>query len=232
MRHEAKHTKNIVPGEIGRDRTVDRANKACSPCVLSKVKCDNGRPCKRCEKKSIDCVTTPNVSAASPAPTFLAVNSPLHLLQNRPQHPVSHSRASEVSPETQEPNHSRSPVRPNLEAQVLLDLRHSGGTLDKSRNTASLLDRATVSDPDRMGIEVSHAPKLNFWMPELEWSDQGDLFTAEFTPAIVGVFGDDLLPGQATTLGANSPDPTETDDESDGDDTTRYRHMPTARLLW
>jgi hypothetical protein len=46
LRHEATHAKNAAEGQIGPNRTAERAARACDACVLSKVKCDNVRPCR------------------------------------------------------------------------------------------------------------------------------------------------------------------------------------------
>lgn len=48
LRHQATHEKNAAHGQVGPDRTAERAVKACDACVVSKVKCDNTRPCQVC----------------------------------------------------------------------------------------------------------------------------------------------------------------------------------------
>ncbi|EUC31550.1 hypothetical protein COCVIDRAFT_65449, partial [Bipolaris victoriae FI3] len=50
LRHQSAHAKNAAEGQPSLNRPVERATKACNFCVISKVKCDNYRPCQRCLK--------------------------------------------------------------------------------------------------------------------------------------------------------------------------------------
>ena len=43
--------------KLGTNRAADRAIRACDHCVLSKLKCGNARPCKRCQDRGIACNT-------------------------------------------------------------------------------------------------------------------------------------------------------------------------------
>ena len=53
-RHESIHT-SINHGTENRTKRRNRAAKACVPCVLSKAKCSDGRPCQRCQDRGQVC---------------------------------------------------------------------------------------------------------------------------------------------------------------------------------
>jgi hypothetical protein len=64
-RHMMTHSRNdagAVPGHKGIHRT-DRAGQACVGCAAAKARCENQKPCRRCQLKNITCeVTNQNAS--------------------------------------------------------------------------------------------------------------------------------------------------------------------------
>lgn len=66
-RHQAGHTRHDDSG-IGRRRIerTDRVAQACVACVASKSKCQDQKPCERCQRRNIPCTTASGNAKASP----------------------------------------------------------------------------------------------------------------------------------------------------------------------
>lgn len=62
-RHVQSHERNALHGR-GRPqiRRTDRAGQACLACAAAKVKCEDRKPCGRCQSKNITCETSSVVS--------------------------------------------------------------------------------------------------------------------------------------------------------------------------
>ncbi|KAH6684053.1 hypothetical protein B0J14DRAFT_693318 [Halenospora varia] len=80
-RHQAGHDRR-GPDWPMIERT-DRVAAACSGCVLAKAKCQDQRPCTRCQKKGLAC----EIPSSAPAPTSdqpLADNNPFDFGDSQP----------------------------------------------------------------------------------------------------------------------------------------------------
>ncbi|KAJ5369733.1 uncharacterized protein N7496_005825 [Penicillium cataractarum] len=61
-----------------------RADRACESCASSKLKCDNNRPCTRCEQAARPCVEQQPETATIPVPDIIPVNgSAIHIPHSR-----------------------------------------------------------------------------------------------------------------------------------------------------
>lgn len=223
MRHEAKHAKNAVSGETDRVRMDERASKACGPCVLSKVKCDNGRPCKRCETKNLTCGTINSMSVASPSSTMDSGQTPVDKSRLPSQHQRLQGSTSNTANVMAAPFRSGAGDEEDLNAQVLLNLYGGGGILGHVFDAPPFFNHIMVSETDWIRGEVmSPPPDLTSWMPDLDWLEQADLFADEFTRKLDQAFGHHLSSPQSTAvIGAVSPDTAREITERDSEDSSR-----------
>jgi hypothetical protein len=186
LRHQATHAKNAADGEIGSNRTVERATKACNACVVSKVKCDNSRPCRRCQKKNFVCTTKTTTRTDASAffdvrdQSTTAAASPCE--QNVAQVVPRRGQCSDLTVG----GNSFSEEVPI--AQELLNLYHETST-HQNHATPSFFDQIMVPEPDFLEFGYSQPP-LDFikWMPEVDWFDNVDIFGSDFAPAIDETF--------------------------------------------
>lgn len=176
LRHQATHAKNTKDGLVGPNRIAERATKACNSCVVSKVKCDNGRPCKRCAKKGLECLT--KSSGSSPAPSMVMDES---------LPPIFASSSEQLDNTTQFGNETRVDnvylEDPDADAQALLDLYNTTG--HNQYNIPAFFEQIMVPAPDFMGVDYMQTPPdLMSWMPEVDWLGQVDIFGTDFAPAM------------------------------------------------
>lgn len=175
LRHQATHAKNAADGLVGPNRVAERATKACNSCVVSKVKCDNGRPCKRCQKKGFTCTTKSYPQAVSeelPSHEFAEHQSVQTRFDNGIQMSNVYLEAADD------------------DAQALLDLYNTTGYSQHA--IPAFFEQIMVPAPDFMGVDYMQPPSdLTAWMPELDCLGQVDIFGNDFTPAI-----DQMLDGQ------------------------------------
>jgi hypothetical protein len=231
LRHQATHAKNAADGQIGPDRTVERASKACNACVLSKVKCDNSRPCRRCQKKSLDCTTRI---------TNRADNLNFCDLQNQPitDFPTPHEQCTAhdlVLDQRLELEVANSNFSENVPiAQELLNLYHDAGT--RQQTIPSFFEQIMVSEPDFLGVEYSQPPPdFANWMPEIDWLDNVDIFGSDFAPAIEETL--ETPPVESDNMSvAGAPQPATKAKAGGGNssDAVRRRHaiFKQAQWLW
>lgn len=171
MRHQATHAKNAADGQIGPDRTVVRATKACNACVLSKVKCDNVRPCRRCQKKSIVCSTRTTSRAHSLG--FCEIQGPIT--------PTDFLAQPGQVPDSDVANNHFGDEAPI--AQELLNLYHDAN--NQQQAFPNFFDYIMVSETDFLGVEYPQPPPdFTKWMPEMDWLENVDIFGSDFAPAI------------------------------------------------
>jgi hypothetical protein len=157
---------------------VVRATKACNACVLSKVKCDNSRPCRRCQKKAIACTTRTTSRADSlnfcdvqDLPTTTPCEqSTVHVLAPHEQPPDLAIPSNNLGDDV--------PI-----AQELLNLYND--TSNQQQAFPNFFEQIMVSEPDFLGVEYSQPPPdFTNWMPEIDWLDNVDIFGSDFAPAI------------------------------------------------
>lgn len=65
-RHDATHDRRSSTSERRFIKRTDRASEACTPCAVSKSKCEDEKPCKRCVNKGLVCETPSKDVAQSP----------------------------------------------------------------------------------------------------------------------------------------------------------------------
>ncbi|KAJ4984578.1 C6 transcription factor [Stagonosporopsis vannaccii] len=175
LRHQATHAKNAKDGLVGPNRVAERATKACNSCVVSKVKCDNGRPCRRCQKKGLTCLTKSYESSPftqAPSGEQQQIFSVSTEQQSAPDQLENGLRVDEVYLDEQ-----------TADAQALLDLYNTTGY--NQHTIPAFFEQIMVPAPDFMGADYMQAPPdLMAWMPEVDWLGQVDIFGNDFTPAV------------------------------------------------
>ena len=177
LRHQATHAKNAKDGLIGPNRIAERATKACNSCVMSKVKCDNGRPCKRCQKKGLSCLT--KSADSSPFPQTKTAQEHLSQVFSRSTEQQVESSQFDVDMGVDDVYLAE----PNTDAQALLDLYNTTGY--NQHAIPAFFEQIMVPAPDFMGADyLQPPPDLMAWMPEADWLGQVDIFGTDFTPAV------------------------------------------------
>lgn len=116
----ARHHATIHQGDIHRGSptgTRRRVSQACKLCNLSKVRCDGGQPCRRCQKRRTDChyeasckrKTTEPSMPTEESPSAASVDSSREHRQPQHRHPEKRARRTAAgSPLTSapfQPNH-------------------------------------------------------------------------------------------------------------------------------
>ncbi|KAF2214206.1 hypothetical protein CERZMDRAFT_66334 [Cercospora zeae-maydis SCOH1-5] len=76
-RHRAAHGKSSA-GDVFRKRTP----RACEACIKAKTKCEDDRPCKRCQTRDISCVDTDSHIHAEPNASPQLATPATHALSN------------------------------------------------------------------------------------------------------------------------------------------------------
>lgn len=221
LRHQATHVKNAADGLVGPNRVAERATKACNSCVVSKVKCDNERPCRRCQKKGLECAT--KSSESSPYPTAVEGEQP-SLVFSVPQEGDLNQFGDNLQMGDVYLDES------NTDAQALLDLYNTTGY--NQHTIPAFFEQIMVPAPDFMGIDyLQPPPDLTAWMPEMDWLGAGDIFGNDFTPAIDQMLGAQVL--QHGNLNSAQPSPrTETSHEKIDSDSARRRHAAFKQSAW
>ena len=223
LRHQATHTKNAKDGLVGPNRVAERATKACNSCVLSKVKCDNGRPCKRCQKKGLSCVT--NFSDTS---SFTQSTT-----SEQPPQVFATPADDQGNPNGFDDDIQLNGVYLNeasTEAQALLDLYNT--TSYTQHTIPAFFEQIMVPAPDFMGVDYMQAPPdLTAWMPETDWLGQVDIFGNDFTPTVSQML--EAPVSQVTALPPATP-PANTDAslEKIDSDSARRRHAVFKQSAW
>jgi hypothetical protein len=188
LRHRATHAKNAAEGQVHRNRALERATKACNDCVISKVKCENSRPCQRCQKKGFEC-TTITLSRSEGSALFDPQGQSIAELT-----PPSEQRLSHVSPQGEvEPSPIISRELQEVFNDVATDDHEQAGLYQDVNNSqlgvSNFFEQIMVMEPDFMGMDyLQPPPDLTSWFPEIDWFGQNNIFESDFAPAIDETF--------------------------------------------
>ncbi|KAB2101748.1 hypothetical protein AG0111_0g9579 [Alternaria gaisen] len=223
LRHQATHSKNAKDGLVGPNRVAERATKACNSCVLSKVKCDNGRPCKRCQKKGLSCVTK-----FSDTPSFTQSTT-----SEQPPQVFATPADDQGNPNEFDDDIQLNGVYLNeasTEAQALLDLYNT--TSYTQHTIPAFFEQIMVPAPDFIGVDYMQAPPdLTAWMPETDWLGQVNIFGNDFTPTVSQML--EAPVSQVTALPpATPPANTDVSLEKIDSDSARRRHAVFKQSAW
>ncbi|CAN9222169.1 unnamed protein product [Alternaria alternata] len=223
LRHQATHTKNAKDGLVGPNRVAERATKACNSCVLSKVKCDNGRPCKRCQKKGLSCVTKFSDTSSFTQSTT----------SEQPPQVFATPADDQGNPNGFDDDIQLNGVYLNeasTEAQALLDLYNT--TSYTQHTIPAFFEQIMVPAPDFLGVDYMQAPPdLTAWMPETDWLGQVDIFGNDFTPTVSQML--EAPVSQVTALPpATPPANTDVSLEKIDSDSARRRHAVFKQSAW
>jgi hypothetical protein len=127
--------------------------------VIPKVKCDNGRPCKRCQKNNLRCLTSSPRPSQTPVPggTENLLSDFPYVSQNSS---ANDSQLDDLRPQKQ-----------GSDAQALLDLYNNTDYCQQTVPT--FFDQIMVSGSDYMSLEyMQPPPDLTARMPDVEFSLQ------------------------------------------------------------
>lgn len=233
LRHQANHAKNAAEGQVGPNRTVERATKACNACVLSKVKCDNCRPCRRCQKKDIVC-TTRTSSRSNALPPFDFPEQPQENLIPQPeQHPPA------IAPQEKEQSGIVLPENVFDEsmhtAQDLLNIYNDTSNEHVQHAIPNFFEQIMVPEPEFLGVDYSQLPPpdLTKWMPEMDWLGNVDIFGNDFAPAIDETFATPNLDADGARVSTTSPEvTTEAAREGNRGESAKRRHAIFRQSPW
>lgn len=193
LRHQAAHTNNIHAKRRAPNRSAERAIKACDACVISKLRCDNDRPCQRCHERNVECL---NETRGSPViPTEESGSSQPGDLTSQSLHLIRPSTLSMVS--TEERVHNRDQSRDvETEETMRFNASISGPAQPDDRNgwESNLIDSMLpfppffeqIMAPDFVVSQsYSMPPDIFNLMPDEDWFlDCPDIFGHDFTPTI------------------------------------------------
>ncbi|OAG17197.1 C2H2 type zinc finger domain-containing protein [Alternaria alternata] len=191
-------------------RTYERADHLNRH--LDSLKCDNGRPCKRCQKKGLSCVT--KFSDSSSFTQSTTSEQPPQVFATPADDQLNGVYLNEASDE----------------AQALLDLYNT--TSYAQHTIPAFFEQIMVPAPDFMGVDYMQAPPdLTAWMPETDWLGQVDIFGNDFTPTVSQML--EAPVSQVTALPAATP-PANTDVslEKIDSDSARRRHAVFKQSAW
>jgi hypothetical protein len=202
-------------------RSAERATKACNACVISKVKCDNYRPCQRCLKKNSQCTTR----ILDGQDGSIGAHSPL----------VDQSSEQLTSQEEPPPGL----IYP-VDAFIQAAAGHRGipsidpEAVGQPNALSNFFDQIMVTQPDFLATEyLQPPPDLNAWLPETDWIGEIDLFGADFVPAIDETFNTPPMnidfPCATTTLGGSIHDEARATNSGDA---VRRRHAVFRQSPW
>ncbi|PPJ54283.1 hypothetical protein CBER1_06569 [Cercospora berteroae] len=231
LRHQAAHAKNAATGKIGPDRSNERAIKACDPCVISKLKCDNSRPCQRCEKRKIDCRTDSlDRDRSVKAPSVAAGENQQQQQQGTPSIPLPSPPDSASNNGFASLSSSENPA--TLESLPQLQDDSNWNLPDMAFPT--FFDQ--IMAPDFVASDSMHLPLDIFnHMPEQDWlSDNMDIFGIDFTPTIDEAFDitNMLLIPQEQNEVSSTEQPGNVSQEQAAANSARQRHALFHRSPW
>lgn len=141
-----------------------RVTKACRSCAASKVKCEESRPCNRCQQRGDECVDV--------------------LPDQQPSHPASVPASTEMEPESGLNFASQAGLGPssvnNDHFQAMAGLEG----LQDEPPSPSFFENIMVPYDDFAGPQAAELPPDIFTiMPEQDdWMASLDLFGGEFVP--------------------------------------------------
>jgi hypothetical protein len=156
--------------------------------VISKVKCDNSRPCKRCQIKDIECTTRTKSRSECLAPFDLQEKSIAEIT------PPSEQELSQISPQEevqQELVISRDPRE--VFNNAAMDSHELASMYQDFKNpqlgVPNFFEQIMVTQPDFVGTNyLQPPPDLTSWFPEIDWFGQVNIFENDFAPAIDETF--------------------------------------------
>lgn len=185
LRHQATHSTTASGTKVGKGRTGERAIKACDACVISKLKCDNERPCQRCQKRKIECKIASLDQQRSQrkdedVPVIQAIPTPPHQTPDGLHRILDINLSSDQMADV-----------PTTEAAFDADLM-SGLTEWQFTDLnvgpydfPSFFEHIMVPGPDFVAAESMQVPPdISKLMPDKEWFDETDIFGLDFTPTI------------------------------------------------
>lgn len=223
LRHQATHAKNAADGLVGPNRVAERATKACNSCVISKVKCDNGRPCKRCQKKGFACLTkcsespVPQTSAEEERPPLLSASADEQVI------------ASQFEDGTQ--GNDVYMAEATTDAQALLDLYNTTGY--NQHSIPAFFEQIMVPAPDYMGVDfMQPPPDLTAWMPEGDWLGEVDIFGNDFTPVIDQMLVPQMTQGSNLPIETQEASVTDTSHERIDNNSAKRRYAVFKQSPW
>jgi hypothetical protein len=187
--------------------------------VISKVKCDNGRPCKRCQKKNLQCLTQSPRPSQAPVP-----GGTENLLSGFPY----------VSESPYANNSQLDDLRLQEQgsaAQALLDLYNT--TDYCQQNIPAFFDQIMVSGSDYMSLEyMQPPPDLTAWMPDVEWPGQYDIFGHDFTPTVDQMFETQTILDVHVQSTSKDPQTREVYNERVDSSSAKRRHAVFKQSPW
>ncbi|KAH6099556.1 hypothetical protein HBI69_229430 [Parastagonospora nodorum] len=219
LRHRTTHAKNAAEGQVCTNRSVERATKACNSCVISKVKCDNCRPCQRCLKRNLECTTRMHDAQDG------SVTAPSPRVEQVLEHPTTQGGTQ------------TDPIYP---VNTFMDVSpaHQGisdiyqNALHQPHAFSNFFEQIMVDHGDFLAMDyLQPPPDLTTWLPEADWFTEVDLFGADFVPAIDDTFN---APRLDSCADATPPAGTITDEArgTNSGDAVKRRHAVFRRSPW
>lgn len=207
LRHQANHAKDKAQGPAKSERSSERAIKACDHCVLSKLKCDNGRPCLRCQRRNISCSSASldqQSSPGGPTPDGLERDAIL----TPPETSDGWQPGSSVFGSSDNVGHvllSDSPL-PSTIANSMgpQSWPLSNGNVNDF-DFPAFFDHIMVPREEYVSAQsVQMPPSISTLMPDKDWLSEADVFGLAFTPAIDLALESYAFPEVTANLGVTS----------------------------
>lgn len=217
--------KGAKHGGTARQRRAERAYKACEQCVRSKDKCDNSRPCKRCQKKSLLCTTIESKSR------FSAPLSDSHeaTFRSDPEQFQARSDAPNSVDEMQLDQRIVTTDQ-SMDTHILQEAFENQSSVRGAFDIPPFFEHIMVSEPDWMsGSYIQPPADLAAWLQDNDWFDNGDLFATDF-PIIDQTFEATYTPATAEAHGIGAVDPASTKEHEAED--ARRRHVAFQQSPW
>lgn len=185
VRHQASHEKNAEGGGSSRERTSGRAARACGPCVSSKVKCDNGRPCKRCLRKRLACTERDKTHEHMAMRHTNEHQQHERFLLSSSEQATGPVKLTQTSSKQQLGAFPLVSHDQNMEVQEIPDLFDQSQTNGGAFDIPAFFEHIMVAGQDWMRSDYAQPPPdLTSWIPDGDWFDHTDLFGNDFTPTI------------------------------------------------
>jgi hypothetical protein len=223
LRHQASHTNKAGNSKAGSDKQSERAIRACDACVLSKLKCGNVRPCKRCQERGIPCntqslsrrqtqqleLTEQFNNNPDPRQSGDGLRTPDSGASQPPQS-AGGSIEQQVMPSAVT---AYQPTDPQLFADPVAWPNPDFGA--GAYDFPSFFEH--IMDPDMsfgLSDSIQVPPALSTFMPTREWYNENDLFGLEFTPTLDQAIGTINYPFPTTDAQNPGLQPNESSDAS------------------
>lgn len=193
--------------------------------MISKVKCDNSRPCKRCQKKCIECTTR----TTSRSETLAADESGQSIEDFAPsaEHQQSLDESNQEGPQLDEAIENTTFHTIPENTDLLSLYQHPNHNI---HNVPNFFEQIMVMEPDFLSMEyLQPPPNLSSWLPEVDWLGEINIFDNDFAPAIDETLQTPYIDGESVGTAAT---PQEAERANNSGEAVKRRHAVFKQSPW